>query len=357
MKILLVVLDVEICSKIADFSKENPDAIQLQIATDDFELCNALGSRSNVHKASAFYMIIKNLPSKYLSRFQNIYLIALCNPDDLKTKTTDFNNILELIVSEIKYLEETGITLDDGRQLKGTLINLMADNMGYNLALSIAGHSASHFCRVCELPKETCQQATTEILSTYRTNESYQRHLDFISNSDGKFQFKDTHGVVRYCKLNDLNYFNIFENISVDIMHDLTEGVIPLVLKNLFECCFDANMFKFEELKKMCNFHSYPKDFQRNKPSSISMTRQHLGQNSSQTKCLMLNLPFILYKYRNNNAFRKVWVCVKQVIRIFQMVHTIRFKSSMLNELKSLISDFLANVKEIYNIALTPKLH
>lgn len=87
------------------FFQNNPNAIQIEIATDDVEICNALGSKSNVHKVCAVYLIIKNLPSKYLSRLQNIYLIALCNADDLKTKTTDFNNILELIVSEVKYLE------------------------------------------------------------------------------------------------------------------------------------------------------------------------------------------------------------------------------------------------------------
>lgn len=82
------------------FFRENPNAIQLEIATDDFEICNALGSKSNTHKLTAVYMVIKNLPSKYLSRLRNIYLIALCNVDDLKSKTTDFNNILELVVSE-----------------------------------------------------------------------------------------------------------------------------------------------------------------------------------------------------------------------------------------------------------------
>lgn len=339
------------------FFQENPDAIQLQIATDDFEICNALGSKSNIHKTCAVYMVIKNLPPIYQSRLQNIYLVALCNADDLKSKTTDFNNILELIVSETKYLEETGITLDDGRQLKGTIINLMADNMGFNLALALAGHSASYFCRICELPKESCQRVTAEILSTYRCSENYQRQLDIIDNSEGKFNLKDTCGVVRYCKLNDLTHFNIFENLSVDIMHDLTEGIIPLVLKNMLECCSNASIFKIDDVKKKIDFYSYPKQFRRNKPSSISLTRQHLGQNSSQMKCLMLNLPFILYQYQNNTAFRKIWICVQQVIRIFQMVHTMRFKKSMVNELRSLISEFLVNVKEIYQIALTPKLH
>lgn len=88
---------------------------------------------------------------------------------------------------------------------------------------------------------------------------------------------KDTCGVVRYCKLNDLSHFNIFDNLSVDIMHDLTEGVIPLVLTNMIEFCVNAKIFKFENLKKLIDFYAYPKQFRKSKPTSISMTRLHLA--------------------------------------------------------------------------------
>lgn len=150
----------------------------------------------------------------------------------------------------------------------------MADNLGFNLALALTGHSASYFCRICELLKEFCQQATVKVLSKYRSSKSYQCQLDFIDNCGVKFNLRDTCDVVRYCKLNDLAHFKIVDNLFVDIMHDLTKSVIPLVLKNIFEYCFNANIFKFDDCN-MCNFYSYPKAFRTSKPSSISKTRQH----------------------------------------------------------------------------------
>lgn len=65
----------------------------------------------------------------------------------------------------------------------------------------------------------------------------------------------------------------------------------------------------------------------------------------------------VSYKYKQNSQFKKVWVCVEQIIRIFQIVHTKRLKKLRVIELRSLISEFLKNVKRIFGIHLTPKLH
>lgn len=76
-----------------------PQSLQLQIASDDFEICNPLGSKANRHKICAVYFTIQNLPRQFLSKVKNIYLICLCNSDDLKTKSTDFNNIWQSVCS------------------------------------------------------------------------------------------------------------------------------------------------------------------------------------------------------------------------------------------------------------------
>ena len=40
-------------------------------------------------------------------------------------------------------------------------------------------------------------------------------------------------GVKRSCSLNSLKYFNTCENFSVDIMHDILEGVAQYEMKML----------------------------------------------------------------------------------------------------------------------------
>lgn len=57
-------------------------AIQLQIYTDEFDPCDPLKTKAGIHKTTAFYMQIRNLPREYLSRLNSIYLIALCNSND-----------------------------------------------------------------------------------------------------------------------------------------------------------------------------------------------------------------------------------------------------------------------------------
>lgn len=78
-----------------------------------FELCNPLQSKAGVHKVYAFYFSIRNVPVEFRSRTNNIHLVCLVNSNDLKTKTTDFNNVWRPIVRELKYLEEIGINVGD----------------------------------------------------------------------------------------------------------------------------------------------------------------------------------------------------------------------------------------------------
>lgn len=348
------------CGKLfqsSEFFQQNPTAIQLQLSTDDFEICNPLGSKSNLHKISAVYLQIRNLPCKYLSRLHNIFLVCLCNVDDLKTQTTDFNNLLDLIVGEIKYLEEVGIPVDDIGNLKGTLIYLTADNLGANLALSLAGNQSANYCRICEMPKETCQIATVEDISNYRNPEKYKQHVETVENASQKLTLRETRGVVRYCVLNDLKFYNAFTNYAVDIMHDLNEGVVPLTLKNIFNYCLNKKVLKETDLDGLVKFYSYSKIFRRDKPSNLRLDRKNLGLSSAQIRCLLLNLPFMFHKYREHMELKKIWSCNQMLIRIFQIVYSTKIDRKQLDELQKLIETFLIEVKKSFNLLYTPKMH
>lgn len=97
--------------KTTEIFQKDPNCLQIQIATDDFEPCNPLQSKAGSHKICAVYFVIRNMPSQFLSKLNSIYLICLCNSNDLKTKETDFNNIWSLIVEDIGYLEKVGIDI------------------------------------------------------------------------------------------------------------------------------------------------------------------------------------------------------------------------------------------------------
>lgn len=210
-----------------------------------------------------------------------------------------------MIVDEIKYLEETGITLNNGYVLKGTLVSLAADNLGANIALCMAeSFRTFHYCRICKLSNIECQNTFTDDLHQYRGNSHYVEMLKIVENSE-KVNLKETCGIKRYCILNDLSYFNIFENFSVDIMHDFNEGTISFLLNHVFLKLQKSKVMKEGDLKFAVKSYRYPMYFRRDKPSILNLKRSNLGQNASQMKCLFLNLPFILLQHEQTLICKK----------------------------------------------------
>ena len=51
--------------------------IRLHMYVDDFEVCNPIGSRRSVHKLTAIYFVVGNVPPKYWSQASGIYLALL----------------------------------------------------------------------------------------------------------------------------------------------------------------------------------------------------------------------------------------------------------------------------------------
>ena len=52
-------------------------AIRLHMYVDDFEVCNPIGSRRSVHKLTAIYFVVGNVPRRYWSQAPGIYLALL----------------------------------------------------------------------------------------------------------------------------------------------------------------------------------------------------------------------------------------------------------------------------------------
>lgn len=343
----------------SEFFRSNPNAIQLQLAIDDVEICDPLGSKSNLHKVCAVYFVIRNIPPRFNSKLKNIFLVCVCNAEDLKTKKTDINNIWEIVVDEIKFLEKNGIMLDNGHVLKGTLVSYAADNLGAHIALCLAeSFRAIYFCRTCTVSRDESEMIFKDDLEKYRDESHYERMLEVINNSE-KVDFKETFGIKRYCALNDLNHFHIFRNFSVDIMHDLNEGVIHSLLQNVFFYLKENKVLNEKGLQDMIKGYQYPMYFRRDKPSILILDkkRRKIGQNSSQIRCLFLNLPFMLARYENNEHLMKIWDCVKWLLRIFQIVYSEVFDENLLKELELCVENFLKTFKELFKCNLLPKHH
>lgn len=59
------------------------------------------------------------MPSRFAYNLDNIHLLAVIREIDLKKAETDYSNVWETIVGEVKKLETEGILIKDGFFLKG----------------------------------------------------------------------------------------------------------------------------------------------------------------------------------------------------------------------------------------------
>lgn len=73
--------------------RDHPEAIQIQLFTDGFEVCDPLKTKANLHSQVSFYFAIRNLPPEHAFNLKNLHLVAMSNADYLKSEQTDYNNI------------------------------------------------------------------------------------------------------------------------------------------------------------------------------------------------------------------------------------------------------------------------
>lgn len=337
--------------------QSHPDSLQLQISVDEFEPCNALQSKSNMHKIVAVYLAIHNMPPKYSSKLNNIYLVCLCNSDDIKSRETDYNNIWQLIVDEISELETNGITIVGEKTLKGTLVHIAADNLGANVGEGFSGSfSANKYCRHCLSSKTECHSFTTESQCTLRTIESYDKSLDIIAESES-VNLDETDGVKFYCVLNNLQYFHIIDNPTADIMHDLNEGCIPELLTHFFKLIIKEKISTWDQLDNMIKSHDYGVLNSKNIPSEVNLNRRSLGQNAAQSMCLFRNIPFVLHRYATNSKLKEAWECYQALLQICEIVYSNEVTESDLDRLQKLVELHLDLFKKVFRTALIPKQH
>lgn len=203
--------------KKSKFFNDEPKSLQLHLYIDSFNPCDALKSHTTVSKKLGVYLQIKNLPRQYLSRLNNIYLIAMCNENDIKPVSLD--SVFKDIVREIQILETVGINIGGNVYLKGTLATFVFDNLGGNQLLGLMEKfSQDFFCRLCVCTKRESEYTTREDTQKLRSKVDYLSQIYKIDQCVTKLRPKLVDGYKKYCILNDINNYHMLDNIVVDMM-------------------------------------------------------------------------------------------------------------------------------------------
>lgn len=197
---------------------------------------------------------------------------------------------------------------------------------------------------------------TTDRPETYRTKANYEEAIQIISNSH-TVDLKATKGVSEYCILNDLEHFNVIENWSADIMHDICEGTAVTLLKHFFGFLISSNVLTEFELKNRLTFFDYGKLNAQFVPSELRLGTDKLNQNASQMKCLMHHIPYLFRFEKDNIKLKEPWSCIKYMLKIIRIVYSNSITELDLADLVKYVSQYLNGMIRCYDLNLKPKDH
>nr|XP_024657554.1 uncharacterized protein LOC106676865 isoform X1 [Maylandia zebra] len=337
------------------FSAEK-DALQIQLFYDDFETANPLGSKKGVHKLGAIYFTLRNFPPIFNSLLVNIHLCALFHAQD--SKRYGFNSILEPLVNDLKVLETEGLKLPMFKHLvHGTVIQVTGDNLGlHSLFGFVESFAARYCCRFCLLEKDCFQSVFCEDDSgvALRTLDMHKQHCESVQRDP---TLPHVCGVKRTCLLNSLKYFNTANNFSVDIMHDILEGVAQLEVKLVLQY-IQENFLSAEQLAGRIHAFYYGFNQQRNRPPRVKLFdgSNDLGLNAIQSWCLLRNVPLMFGDLVQVGD--SYWHLLLLLLQIVNIVFSPVLSEGMTIYLKHLIIDHHQLFKQLFpTLSLLPKHH
>jgi hypothetical protein len=166
--------------------------------------------------------------------------------------------------------------------------------------------------------KSKCGATLTDDGLELRNKEQYSQQLKSLL--EGTISTRDC-GIKSSCLLNTLGYFHIAENVTVDVMHDLLEGVVPFELKLILSSfIYDKKYFTLEDLNARPASYDYGYGDRKNKPTLLSEgelrdPKKTINQKASQTKCLVSIFPFLIgNNIPKNDDMWKLYLLLRNII-------------------------------------------
>ncbi|XP_051173978.1 uncharacterized protein LOC127289825 [Leptopilina boulardi] len=333
----------------------NKIIIPLYLYFDDFETRNPLGSHAGEQKLGGVYISIASLPPHISAKMKNIFLSTIFHSDDLK----NFGNkkIFQKLIEELNILSDEGIIINvegTDKKIYFQCIQILGDNLGLN---KICGFSesfiANRFCRICTATKEQCQKLLEEDEHLLRDVKSYEKVV-------AEEKFADS-GLKEKCIFNDIKNFHICENISVDVMHDILEGVASYTIAKVIHEIISSEKITLATINNKIDSFSYGTLETSNKPRPLFYAQGKKGaqklkvkQSAAEMQCLVRYLGLMIGDIvPDKNPHWKLYLCLR---KIFGVVASPSLDKGQIQNLKELIRKHNKLYFQL-NGKLKPKMH
>ena len=262
------------------------------------------------------------------------------------------------LVRDLKDLEESGITLDNGQIVQGAVIAFCGDNLGSH---TIGGFTenfsrSKHFCRYCVIDRDTFTQSPTE-LGPSRTKQSHKDSVDLLAMNQG---LADVDGVKFDSVFNSLKYFHVCDpGLPPCLGHDLFEGVVStdlaLYIKRLVTV---GKHFTYTQLNRIISTFKYVQNDSTSRPCEVRADSEKLGGNASQNWCFLRLLPLLVGDRIKNPLEDEVWQLCLQLREIVAMITAPKIHANQVAYLKVLLEHYIHSRATLFpDKPLKPKHH
>lgn len=321
--------------------------IPIGIYTDGMQFNNSLGKHTD--STDMFYYFYPGLNDP-LNRF-NVHLASVIRSKFIK----EYKNAKSLasLVKELYSLFMDGIDFE----IEGKIVNIkfvlgliIGDNLALNAILDyIIGFRGNFYCRICKVSRLDAEKLCEELISELRNRFNYE---DDVNINDPSLT-----GVVNNSMFNILPYFHCTLNLSLDLMHDFFEGIFQYVICHSILYFIEKKFFTLAELNEIINNFSYGSDDIKYIPNIL--TKKNLEDcNLKMTAREAWQFLYLLPLYIGNkiDCNDEVWILLKTLLQIIELLLGSSFDEISLGELNSLIKKHNALYIKYFG-SLKPKMH
>ena len=245
------------------FLAEHPNALLFGLNCDDFEIVNVIGVHRKIHKITAYYWTLLNIPILFRNKLQSINLLAIAKSVDLK-HFDGYKMLLKDLVTSLQKLV-VGVTIKVDNVEK-TFFGILVCGFGDTPAAQALGgfkegvDASLSPCRTCNISRQHISTVLLHEQCLYRTSEEHLYRVQCLENmSDAdRFHWSKLWDINKRSILMNIPHFDVTSCILHDPMHVLLEGICKVeVKKMLYYFVYIKKVFTLAQLNNKINFFEY----------------------------------------------------------------------------------------------------
>jgi hypothetical protein len=338
-------------NKVKFLNDTNTIFLPILIYFDDLEVLNSLGSHSGMYKLGATYVQLACLPEHLQSSVKLIFLALLFFTDDRKK----FGNqrIFQYLIDQLNGLFDDGVAVQHARyeKVKFVPILVIGDNLGVHQLLGfVEGFNATYYCRFCILSKKDAKTGKIPMDSDLRN----------VSNYETQLALNDTKktGLTEWSVFNNLKTYHVITNPSVDVMHDIQEGVCHYILcQIILQFINEDEYFSLDMINHLISIFNYG-PVNMNKPNLITMhmlVSNKLKNSASEMMSFCIYLPLMIgHLVEKQSPYWKLFLCLRLVMKtVFNREYPLGTPEFAHSLIKELIERYVG----CFGPTVPPKLH